>query len=192
MRVCQLQELVVSVHNRLPLIAFIALAFLALVGSAVPARAAECPAAGAVKSAAQSFIGAARSGSPAAFSAALARHADINALAMFALGKYRKDLPASRKAEYVKKAHAYMGRFLAKHAGRFDGSGFTIDSCKGNLVRTSLNGRSEMTWRMSGRRIQDVRVQGFWLTLQMRSKFTDVIRRGDNRVERLIDFLGRA
>lgn len=166
-----------------------AFALMGLLATAAPA--AECPAAGAVRSAAMSFIGAARRGLPAAFSAALSRHADMEALALFALGKYRKDLPAARRAEYVRNAQRYMGRFLAYYAGRFDGSGFTVESCKGNLVGTSLNGRSEMLWRMSGHRIQDVRVQGIWLALQMRSKFTDIIRRGDNRIERLLDFLER-
>ena len=34
-----------------------------------------------------------------------------------------------------------------------------------------------MVWRVSGGRIRDVQVSGVWLSLQLRSKFTGIIRR---------------
>ena len=43
----------------------------------------------------------------------LARYADIEAVALVALGKYRAKLPAERRSEYVRNAGYYMSRFLA-------------------------------------------------------------------------------
>lgn len=167
------------------------LAFLIVTGIFTPpSLAAKCPAAGVVEGAGSAFMVAARSGSAAAFSSALARHADISGTAMFALGQYRKELPPARQREYFRNTHAYMARFLLNHATSFRSSrDLIIESCKGNLVETSLGGRSKMVWRLSGGRIRDVRVSGVWLALQLRSKFTGVIRRNRGDIGALLDFL---
>lgn len=162
-------------------------ATLMLVGTPA-ATAADCPAAGPVKAAAASFMSAARSKSPAAFNAALARHTNVTSLALFALGPYRKDLPAARRAQYVRSAHGFMGSFLAQNSRRFGTAALSIESCKGNIVETSASGR-EILWRVSGNRIQDVRVGGVWLAPQLRSKFVNVIRNGDGRIDALFDYL---
>lgn len=171
-------------------IAATALALLAL--SHLPGSAASCPGAGTVKNAANALMVAARRNSVDGFAAALSRHADVNAISMFALGKYRTSLPGARRAEYVRKTHRYMSRFLADHAGRFKStSALSVDRCNGNLVETSLGGRSRMVWRLSGSRVRDLRVEGFWLGLQMRSRFAEIIRRNDGDVGKLIDYLSR-
>ncbi|MGE0007660.1 MAG: ABC transporter substrate-binding protein [Parvibaculaceae bacterium] len=163
---------------------------VALAFSTSPSRAASCPAAGAVNNAASAFMNAARSGSAAAFSSALARHADVRGAALSALGQYRRELPRSRQREYVDHAHAFMARFLLENSRPFRGSrDLRIESCRGNLVETSLAGRSRMVWRVSDGRIRDVRVGGVWLALQLRSKFTGIIRRHNGRVEALLDYL---
>src|SRR5215471_18073444 len=82
-----------------------------------PAGAASCPAADTVKGAASAFLGAARNGSPGAFSAALSRYTNVDSLALFALGKYRSELPSNRRDEYVRNTQRYISRFLADHAG---------------------------------------------------------------------------
>jgi hypothetical protein len=48
-----------------------------------------------------------------------------------------------------------------------------------------------MVWRLSGSRIRDLRVEGVWLGLQLRSKFVGIIRRNDGDVERLVDYLAQ-
>jgi len=111
--------------------------------SATFAHAATCAGADTVRNAASAFLAAARSGSSAAFGSALSRYTNVEALSLFALGKYRSDLPPARRAEYVRNAHRYISQFLAENAGRFkSGSQLTIGSCKGNLVTTSLGGGS--------------------------------------------------
>ena len=165
---------------------------LAAAGSlSAVSEAASCPGADAVKKAANSFIRAAETGSAAAFSSALARHADVNALALFALGKYRDRLPASRRAEYIANTRRFMSEFLASHADHFQWSGLAVESCKGNLIQTSLDRGSDIIWRVSGDRIQDVRVSGFWLALQLRSKFTGIIEREHGDVTALLAYLAR-
>jgi ABC-type transporter MlaC component len=173
---------------------FAAMAGLALVALPMAeARAAECPGANAVRNAAADFIQATRQGSTAAFASALARNADVRGTALFALGQYRKNLPAGRQRQYMQLAQAYMAQFLRQHSGPFRSyRDLTIESCRGNLVETSLAGRSRMVWRLSGRRIGDVQVSGVWLALQLRSKFTGIIRRNGGSTDALIDFLARS
>jgi phospholipid transport system substrate-binding protein len=157
-----------------------------------PAHAATCAGAGIVEDAANAFLAAARNGSASAFGSALSRYTDVDALAFFALGKYRKDLPADRRGEYVKNAHRYMSEFLADHAGRFEGgSGLTIENCSGNLVQTSFSGGSGIVWKVSGSLIQDVKVSGVWLAPQLRQKFLGIIRQNHGFVTSLLDYLAR-
>jgi ABC-type transporter MlaC component len=150
-----------------------------------------CPGADTVKNAANSFIRAAESGSAPAFATALAKHTDVNSLALLALGKYRDRLPPARRDEYVANARRFMSEFLADHADHFHWAGLTIESCKGDLIQTSLDRGSDVMWRVSGNRIEDVRVSGFWLALQLRSKFTGIIKREHGDVSALLDYLAR-
>jgi hypothetical protein len=164
-----------------------------LVGGALPGQAANCPGAGTVKSAASALMAAARRGSLAGFASTLSRHADVSAISMFALGKYRGNLPSARRGEYIRNTHRYMSRFLADHAGRFrSSSNLAIDRCDGNLIETTVNGGSRMVWRLSGGRIRDLRVEGVWLGLQLRSRFSDIIRRNNGDVGKLVDYLAHS
>ena len=159
--------------------------------SSMTVEAASCPAADTVKNAAKSFVHAAQAGSASAFAAALTKHTDVDALALFALGRYRDRLPAARRQEYVSNARRYMSQFLADHADHFRWSGLVVQSCKDNLVQTALSEGSDITWRVSGDRIADVRVSGFWLALELRSQFTNIIEREHGDVDELIDYLAR-
>jgi len=153
---------------------------------------AGCPVAGIVNNAGAAFIIAAGSGSEGAFASALSRYADVNAIAISALGQYRKGLPAARRGEYLRNAKRYMARFLLDNSRSFRSSrDLRIEKCNGNVVETSLGGRSRMLWRLSGGRIQDVRVSGVWLGIQLRSKFTGIIRRSNGDIGALIAYLRR-
>ena len=161
-----------------------------LTASTVPSMATSCPAADTVRNAGSALIGAAHGSSAPAFASVLARYANVNAIAMFALGQYRDALPASRRSEYVANTQRYISRFLVENSGPFKNStNLTIDTCDGNLVQTSLDGRSKMSWRLSGGRISDVSVSGMWLALELRSKFTGIVRRNHGDISALLDFL---
>jgi len=170
-----------------------ALASLAIaMAFAASAEAADCPGADTVKNAASAFLGAARNGSASAFSAALSRYTDADSLAIFALGKYRAQLPANRRDEYVRNTRRYMSQFLADHAGNFKGgSKVSVESCSGNLITTSLDGGSQIVWKVSGGLVQDVKVSGVWLALQLRQNFANLIRQNHGFVTSLLDYLAR-
>src|SRR5262245_4884744 len=140
--------------------------FAAVNAFTLSSKAVSCPGVGAVTRAASDFIDAARDGSASAFATALARNADINAVALFALGRYRDELPATRRGEFVRNTHRYMSRFLADQARHFRGvSELRIEGCKGNLIETSFDGESGIVWRVSRGRIQDVQIEGVWLAI---------------------------
>jgi ABC-type transporter MlaC component len=169
--------------------AIVALVIL-LTSSTASSLAMSCPAADIVRNAGSALISAAHRSSAPAFASVLARYADVNAIAMFALGQYRGALPAARRSEYVAKTQRYISRFLVENSGPFKSSpNLTIETCDGNLVETSLDGRSKMLWRLSGARVRDVRVSGVWLALELRSKFTDIVRRNHGDIVALLDFL---
>jgi ABC-type transporter MlaC component len=150
----------------------------------------NCPAADTVRDAGSALISAAHRNSAPAFASVLGHYADVNAIAMFALGQYRDALPASRRSEYVANTRRYISRFLVENSGPFKNSpNLTIETCDANLVETSLDGRSRMLWRLSGGRIRDVRVSGMWLALELRSKFTNILRRNRGDMSALLDFL---
>jgi ABC-type transporter MlaC component len=155
------------------------------------ASAATCPAEGFIQNAGAAFMGAARSGSPNAFTGAAARYADLNSIAMFALGPYRKSLPKGREGEYVALSKKFMGSFLAQYSSKFSGNSIKITTCRGNVIGAKLSSGQTLTFRLrGGRRIEDVNVSGIWLAQTLRSKFTGVIRNNGGDVGALMSWLG--
>lgn len=166
----------------------LALAVFVFVGAAPQAEAATCPAEKLVKSAAASFAAAKKANSAAAYSAAVSRYADVPALALYALGPYRKDLPDSRVADYIRQTRAYMGRFIKKHADTIVQTNLQVISCNGDLIKTT-NGQREISWRVSNGRIRDVGSSGIWLVVQMRSKFVSIIRRAGGDIQAIFEMI---
>ena len=151
---------------------------------------ANCRDADLIQSATKTFVAASHSHDPTAFARAISRYVDVNALALFALGPFRTELPPDRKTEYFAKTRAFMARFLADHAESFANSTLQIQSCDGGEIR-SVGGGQKLVWRISGNRVYDVQVDGVWLVNEMRSKFVSVIREGHGDIERLFEFLDR-
>jgi hypothetical protein len=168
-----------------------AVVFIAiLTSSPVYSRAVSCPASDIVGNAGGALIGAAHRNSAPAFASVLARYADVDAIAMVALGQYRGALSRDQRAEYIANTKRYISRFLVEKSGAFRKlEKLTIDSCEGNLVKTSFDGQSRIVWRLSRGRIADVQVSGVWLALGLRSKFTNIVRQNHGDVSALLDFL---
>ena len=171
--------------SRLFIIAFVWIFAMLALAAGVQAG---CPGENLVRSAAASFAAAKRANSAAAFSAAISRYADVNSLALYALGPYRKSLPDSRRSAYLSQTRAYMGRFMKKHAHRIVQTNLKVVSCSGGIIKTS-NGEREISWRVSGGRIRDVGSGGIWLVVQMRSKFVGIIRRGGGNIQAIFDMI---
>lgn len=165
---------------RVPFISFTAvLALVALMLAALPASAASCQKQRALV-AGRDFVAAARQGTPQAFARALARHVDMNAVAMFALGKHRRKLPSSRRARFVSRTADYIARTLSDFALKFRALSVEFVRCRGSVVETKLlqgAGRADqkVLMRFSGARIIDVYIQNIWLGQLLRSNFDQVI-----------------
>lgn len=161
-----------------------------LVGSFAVANAAHsCPGEEIVLSAGKAFSTAAQSGSPGAFLIAASRHADMRAIAMFALGPHRGKLSKSQEAEYFELARAFMGRFMAKYADRFRAEGLKIVSCSGDTITATANGGRKLIFRVDGGRLKDVNVSSVWLAGQMRTNFVGIINRNNGSIDALLEYL---
>lgn len=176
-------------------LAVLAIAFSTF-GLMASAEAGSCPAEGFVKSAGQAYDRAAASGSPAAFATAAARFSDLRSLSLFALGKYRKDLPKAREAEYLNLTRNFIGQTLKKHGKGLSGGIVEVLDCESSGGGLTVTARSasgkKIVFRLSkaggGYTVRDVNMQGVWLAQQMRSKFTSTIARTGS-IDGLFDYL---
>jgi phospholipid transport system substrate-binding protein len=167
-------------------------------GLAVPALAEKCPPAPFVLSASEAYDRAASSGSPQAFASAAARYSDLRALSLFALGRYRKDLPRNREAEYLELTRQFIGRTLKKHGSGFRGTTLTITDCASNsggyVVSARTSSGSRVVFRLAraggGFTVKDVNMKGVWLAQQMRSTFVGTIDRTGS-IDGLFKYLKR-
>lgn len=155
-----------------------------------------------VQNAANDLLRASQVGTPAAFKRAIERHADIQAVALFALGPFRRQLPNARRTEYVRLVSDFIARTLANNHRRFSATGARISRSyrQGDMVivETVLLPEAErqdvpLRWRVmprgQGCRIVDLSVENVWLAAQLRSVITNEIRRKGNRIEAAFDYL---
>jgi ABC-type transporter MlaC component len=174
---------------------------LALLGgltvlSALPATlqaASNCPAGSFVLNAGQAFAAASRSGSASAFIGAASRYADTRSIALSALGIHRKKLSRADEGEYVRLAQAFMGRFMARHASKFNVSGLKVTTCSANIVSATSSGGKKVIFRVGkgrgGYRVQDVNVSSIWLAGQMRTTFVGVLNSNNGDIRALMKYL---
>ena len=176
-------HMVIVVQRILSVFACLLMLAIALGGTALAET--KCEAAGFVKSAAHAYDRAASSGSASAFASAAARFSDLRSLSLFALGKYRKDLPKSREAEFLALSRQFVGQVLKDHGRGFRGASLVITDCKssgGNLqVSARTSGGTKIIFRLAraggGFTVKDINMRGVWLVQQMRSTFVGTITR---------------
>ena len=176
-----------------------ALALLFALLLPVQAHAASCPAGPTIISAGQTYDRAARAGSASAFAAGVDRYSDMRAIALFALGRYRKLLPPAREREYVALTKSFMGRFMLDYGKDFRVGTLEIIECKGSPANTTVVARTaggdKVSFRVyragSSWMVRDMQVSGIWLVQQMRSTFVGTITRADGDIDELFKFLKR-
>ena len=147
-------------------------------------------------------IVAARNGSASAFRRLVTRHSAISSVAAFALGKYRRKLPSSKRKQYYGLVTDFVADLFAQNARSFAGQSYVVRSSgtrssKDIIVKGVLqfaNGRSApLEWRVvrsgSRYRVFDVRVKGVWLALQMRQEFVTVLNNSGGDFNALIRYL---
>jgi phospholipid transport system substrate-binding protein len=174
--------------RRLPAVA-LAAGFMAL-SLAAPSFAATCPQSGVVQRAGTAMIQAAKSGSPAAFSGALRDYADMGSIAMFALGKYRKNLPAGKQAQYVALTTDYVSRTLNDFRLKFRAESITVRDCSGDTIESVIfflggKGNQPVIWRIKGSKVADVNVQNVWLAQLLRTNLTGILDKNNGDFDKL-------
>jgi phospholipid transport system substrate-binding protein len=167
---------------------------------ALPAKAATA-AESFVSSVGNSVIEAARNGSQENFRNVLRASADVETIAVFSLGSYRKNLDAGRKAEYVGLVESYIARVFSENAARLAGESLEVtgsqEAADSVIVKSLLkyaDGRSvAVTWRLvkrgGGFKIFDVNVDGIWLATTQKTNFVSVLKQNDGDVGALLTYL---
>ena len=175
-----------------PLVVLVAAALVAagLTVAAAGAQAASCPQGKIAESAGNALIKAAQAGSAPQFSGALKKYANMEAIALFALGKHRKLLPAGRKPEFVSLTTSYVSRAFYDYRLKFRADSIRFLDCNGNTVKTELTflgGKppQQVLWRMVGNRVADVNVQGVWLAQSLRTNYGRVLSKSPDSIDAL-------
>ena len=130
----------------------------------------------------------------------LSTHANMDAVAMFALGRYRSKLPTSKSRKYKKLVKAYIAGLFVYYASDFRGRGLKIGttrkSGRSNIINSKIvfaGSSKPVIWRVYSRgnrhRVTDVNIRGVWLSIQMRQKFTQLLKRNNGDFDKLIAFL---
>lgn len=135
------------------------------------------------------------------FSSLINQNTNVRSIGLVALGPYRKDLPPTMAGEFVKQVSFYMAAFFVYYIDEFQGSNIEIQSSakQGNstivhsVVRFTNGSTSQVRWRILGAgQISDINVRGVWLSLQLKKRFTDVLKRSKGDFNALFDELKSA
>lgn len=119
------------------------------------------------------------------FTSLISRYSDVRSVAMLALGNNRSALPAGRKDEFVRLVGQYIAAFFVYYIDEFRGTALEIKSSapqgKITLVDSRITNAGPVRWRISGNggnlRVQDINVRAVWLSLQLKQRFNDVLKR---------------
>jgi phospholipid transport system substrate-binding protein len=120
------------------------------------------------------------------FSSLINQHTNVRSVGLVALGPYRKDLPANMAGEFIRLVSFYMAAFFVFYVDEFKGSNIEVNSSSQQgsttLVNSSVHFRNGSTtqvrWRIVGAgQVGDINVRGVWLSLQLKKRFTDVLKR---------------
>lgn len=165
-------------------------AFIAIVAAAVVTLTSGLSPASAspetfVQTISKQVLAAARTNNTAKFRALLRQHADIRGIANFALGKYKRKVPAAQLSTYYKLAEDDMVKFFGEYSSSLTGNSVTVGrvstSGKLILVDTKIDGTgTAVSWRLvrsGGYKVRDVQVLGIWLGHLMRSTYASILRR---------------
>jgi phospholipid transport system substrate-binding protein len=175
-----------------------AVAFFVLITAIThPVHAKDCPSASFIVGAGQAYDRAARANSAAAFSSAMSRYSDMRSIAMFALGRFRNQLPDAKAGEYVRLTQAFMGRFMQERGKGFRIGTLSVIECSGpstnTLVKARTSGGASILFRVAraggGFVVRDMNVQGIWLLQRMRSTFVGTLTRTNGDFNALFNFL---
>jgi phospholipid transport system substrate-binding protein len=146
---------------------------------AAPTASAADPAVSYMRRAANALIDAQRKGSAAAFTRVLNSYGHVPAIALFALGDFRKNLPRSKRRTYYSGMTRFIGRYAANEATKYpvarvkfasagirDGRAVMVDSVVVMKDGSSYDVRWMLLPNRGGFKVRDAQVLGFWVTAQ--------------------------
>lgn len=179
-------------------IAATALTLMLVVGA--PSIAEACGPRGFIKTVGTKMLSAAKSGSTGSFRSLINSYADVGAIGNFALGRYRKLVPASDRAAYRKSMANFMAKTMAQYSKKFRAIGVEVGKCSSSKVTSRLvrnSGRAQpVVWKVrkagGGYKVVDLQVQNVWLGPLMRTTFSNVIKKGGGNINALYAYLGVA
>lgn len=171
--------------------------------SVLPAAAAD-PAIEFMNRFARDTLAAARTQSPSAMQAVVARYADTTNLGMFALGDYRPRLEAQDRTPYISGMTRFIGRYAANEAPKYPVAdvkfapearkakyGVTVDS----TITLRNGGSYEVSWLLSRYgttyRVRDAQVAGIWVSPFLKKLFEDYVAQNNGSVKALVAVLQR-
>jgi phospholipid transport system substrate-binding protein len=121
------------------------------------------------------------------FASLLNRYINLQTIANFALGPYRKQLPADEKAQFYNLFSNYAAALFVYYVDEFQGNSLEITSTakQGNYLTIDSaivlknGGRQKVKWRLipsgSGYKISDINIKGVWLTIATKDRFHKVL-----------------
>ncbi len=160
----------------------------------VAAGAARCPEAEIVKQAGAALMAAAHAGSPSRFAGALRTYANMDAITMFALGKYRSKLPSSKRRQLVSLTTSFISRTFNDYRLKFKARSMEVRDCRRGRVTTmfkflGVQGKQPVIWRLKRGRIVDVNLQNVWLAQLLRTEFYRVMAESQGDIDALFRHL---
>lgn len=182
----------------------LALLTILLVGSASSPTQAADPAVEFMERVSRELIIAARSRSPQLLAATISRYGANSAIALSAIGDYRRQLAAADEPRLITGTVGFLARYAAAEAPKYpiDRITFAPESRKakyGLMVDSTLylkDGNSyDVRWLLvkagSSYRVRDAQVMGFWMTPFLQRLYENYIGENGGNVRSLVVVLNR-
>jgi ABC-type transporter MlaC component len=150
------------------------------------------------------LLNAHRQGTVTAFLRVVQRHADVQAIADYSLGDYRKGLNTSQKQRYYRGVATFISRYFADQSREFqiakyelgearvdDDKDIKISSTVFLLTGQQYTVNWNIGWRDGRYRVTDAKMLGFSMTYLQRNLFTSFIAKKNGDVSQLVAALNR-
>ena len=157
-----------------------------------------------MRRAANALIDAQRKGSPGAFVRVINSYGHVPAIALFALGQYRKHLQRGKRRKYYSGMTRFIGRYAATEAPKYPVARVAFAAAGIRDGRTILvdsqvilkNGSSyDVRWMLLPSRgsfkVRDAQVLGFWVSPFLQTLFQNYIQENGGKVDTLVTVLSR-
>jgi ABC-type transporter MlaC component len=138
------------------------------------------------------------------FTSLLNQYADARNVSLIALGPFQKKIPPDRRDEFFKWSTFYITAFFVYYIDDFKGAGFEVKNTSQQGKFTTVVGSvqfkggdtSPVRWRLvpagGGFRINDINIRGIWLSLQLKKRYNDILKRSKGDFDPLIEELKSA